>query len=352
MGYDIITWNPRISAIGDDAYNIPGATKLDDTQDAGGPTRIEAGETLFSTVPIISELNASSGINQIIGLINRRIQGFKNAFPGLLYPFGFNVLPYLVPNSRITAASIAGIAPAINAIRQAEGFANFVFDANPGVGSLVKGKIFSQFRKALRISGVSTRGVQGTNAASGIDCTKYNQFNYLRVDNPYGTFVSDLIQQISAIGIDAGKHFNTASTFRRLRLLYTIIVPPDWTMNAADVHLLQNFSPATLATTLEAFDLNLYSANLSEYPRTIGGSDDMDNLEAQILAPAVSTQYSLAIDPTRFASKAGNWFSMIFTTAHEAAGTGVSTFSGDKASGYDFFNVNQANNSFIVDFGA
>lgn len=352
MGYDVIDFAPRVGTSGDDAYVFPGGTDLSGVLDTGNNSRVALGDPSgYSTVPSVAELEdpASLGPNQIIGLINRRIGGFKAAFPSQTYPTNFNTLSYMT-SVRKVASTIPAMANAINAIRAAEGFPAFTFDPNPASNGRQISKFFAQCRKALRIAGISTRTRQGTNSATGIDITKYNLWTYFRKDSPWGTKASEIIQS-TGIDISAGKHFVSSTDLRRLRLFYSIVVPPDWIGAPNAVYLEQNYAAGTTVSTLEGFDLELYSSNTPEWPRTVAGASNLDNLEDTIPTPATATQYQFDIDPTRFAAMAGNWFSMIMCTALEAAGGGVSTFSSNKASGYDAFNIVAGTNEFIVDFG-
>jgi hypothetical protein len=81
MGFDLVTWSPRIGATGDDAYDIPGATRMDGTVDTSVEhTRVEAGSSSFSDTPTIAEINASSHWNQLIAALNRRIIRYLETF--------------------------------------------------------------------------------------------------------------------------------------------------------------------------------------------------------------------------------------------------------------------------------
>ena len=58
-GTDLITWSPRKGTSGDDRYDPDS-------------TAVRAGSSSYSTLPAISEINAATGMNQIIAEINRR----------------------------------------------------------------------------------------------------------------------------------------------------------------------------------------------------------------------------------------------------------------------------------------
>ena len=60
-GEDLITWNPRVGDAGNDRYDVPPCTP------------ITAGPNAYSNPPTIAEINAGSGLNQVIAEVLRRI---------------------------------------------------------------------------------------------------------------------------------------------------------------------------------------------------------------------------------------------------------------------------------------
>jgi hypothetical protein len=102
---NLVNWNPRVSDTGDDFYNLPGAVKLDTTQDTGNPSRIDAGDySGFDVCPTIAQLNASSGVNQVIGAYNRRAYNFASSF-GLPILAATNTTPIIITMGRATGPS-------------------------------------------------------------------------------------------------------------------------------------------------------------------------------------------------------------------------------------------------------
>lgn len=59
-GIDLVTWNPRVGASGDDRYAWP------------PEARLFAGPSVFSNPPTLQEVNAASGLNQLVGETARR----------------------------------------------------------------------------------------------------------------------------------------------------------------------------------------------------------------------------------------------------------------------------------------
>lgn len=79
MGYDIVTtWSPRVGPTGDDKYNLPDESDVD------------KGVSVFSSPPTVAELNAASGINQIIAAYNRRAH-----FQNTCFGHSLRIFPYL-----------------------------------------------------------------------------------------------------------------------------------------------------------------------------------------------------------------------------------------------------------------
>ena len=103
MAYDLVTWSPAVGGSGTDRYDLPAGSY------------VPAGSSSFSSTPTISEINASSGINQIIGLINRR---------GRLFVSGYSDLSYATSGERITKSFYDSIKTKIGSLRSAEYFSD------------------------------------------------------------------------------------------------------------------------------------------------------------------------------------------------------------------------------------
>ena len=119
-GYDLINWTPQVTTYTNgnptadaDAWNVPGATKLDAfTVDTGVATYIKAGDSsVFSATPTIAQINASSDLNQVIGALNRRILQYNAAFGTSM-----TTLSYLVSGNKINDTEFAAINTKINTI--------------------------------------------------------------------------------------------------------------------------------------------------------------------------------------------------------------------------------------------
>jgi len=184
MPIDQVTWSPRIGTTGDDVYNIPGATKLDDTKDTGVQQRIRAGSSSFSSPPTLAQLNSSSHLNQIIGLTNRRITLYNQA-NGTTNP----TQSYVAIGGKILASQLSQARSQIDLLRQLEGnYAPFSWSSNWPTDDppFIKGRYFSEMRKALIIPVTNT-----TTLADSItitDTMSIKLYPYIVLDNNSGGY--------------------------------------------------------------------------------------------------------------------------------------------------------------------
>jgi len=335
MAFDLVTWAPRVGTSGDDLYNIPGATKLDGTIDTGEPTRIQAGSSAgFSTTPTIPELNASSDLNQIYGLANRRIRTFNTLFGTSLL-----TLTYITPGTRITVAHITTARTRINALRVAEGFANFSFFADVGAGKRMKGDAIAELRKSLRIAGVQKIPTFST------ESTGFN-----RNDNPYNTLVSESLGSLTGrIGKERASGAGTRMLRRRFLQSHRI---PDWFDQAHVVSAQLRFGVVVVDQTLEAFNLVLYSSNTDDHTYgSVAVAYNLNNL-LQVAAPAVG-DYNLPVSAAIIEPQKGARLSFILGTDNETAGGGTSGGSVGQISGYSFgsHSVEGTARPLVIDWG-
>lgn len=145
MGFDEVTWNPRLGTDGDARYEVSGATRIDGSLDNGEPTRIEAGDaSAFDEIPSIEQLNNCTGLNAIIGYLNRR---------ALLS--GASTMEYVVQDDAARYAVWSLLRDRINALRLYEGFPDYAWPA-PFItgGTKITGAHLAHLRRALRLSGL------------------------------------------------------------------------------------------------------------------------------------------------------------------------------------------------------
>jgi hypothetical protein len=129
-GTDLVTWSPRVGASGDDRYNLP------------AEARFEAGSSSFSTTPTLAEVNASSGMNQVIAECRRR-RSFTPSFKQAGDP--------------VKAAHFTDLQAHIDAIRSIEEMSAWSWSAVPAAGGRIQAAHLSELRKALAVDNVYVR---------------------------------------------------------------------------------------------------------------------------------------------------------------------------------------------------
>jgi hypothetical protein len=142
------TWSPIDSAIDDTTW-----PSLDTLITLGTDIRISAGDyASLSNPPLLTEINAIVGLNQIIAEAIRRgaDKGYTTGQP----PY---YLYYSVPdrNDRVTAASITTIRTFINNVRHLYGFASYVWTtatilaSTTAIPTVISSSILTELRLAL-----------------------------------------------------------------------------------------------------------------------------------------------------------------------------------------------------------
>jgi hypothetical protein len=342
MGFDLVTWAPAIGGSGDDLYNVPGAVTLGGSQDTGNPTLIEAGDASgFSSPPTIAEINASSGLNQVIGLLNRRIALYNAAY-GTSY---MSALSYLT-QTKISATALAAINTKIGVLRAAEGFSVYTFPTDIASAKIIKGVHLANMRKALKISGVQI--------------INYNHaYWYTEGWTTYPT--TPAWEQVNSGQTPyEGKLLRSAYYCLRSMLYFPI---PSW----ASVGGTPQFSSQVVRiyckrdSTDEPFTFGLYSSNGNTLPPVItpayaGSFYETDNLEASMedtaLPQTVQTNIDFAIDATRVANKSGNNIILILATLQEVARTGYPNKDGYADAYIPNYTNYVPTNGLVLDWGA
>jgi len=322
MAYDLVTWSPRISGAGDDRYNIPGATKLDGSVDTGLPTRIDAGDgSGFSAIPTIAQINASSGVNQVIAAINRRILNHNGSYGSTLPS-----IAYIATGARILASKFAEMMQRITQIKQIEGFVNVTALTPPTSGQRILGSHLAVMRQALAISGeLRPQIADGSGTGYGI-ASQARQ--YTRVDNPYGTLVSDAIGGASF----QAEWDYSGGIYTRSRQLQNYAIP-EW-LSAANSATLKITAAVTTNPTATSHAFQVYNAS---------PAPDINSLSSSDFDLTSSLLYSLAIPGF---SPAGNTTDVGISVASiiAAAGVGYSLLTGFD---FDFANAGSSVTGFI-----
>jgi hypothetical protein len=100
---------------------------------------IKAGSSSFSTPPTMTQVNASSDINQVIALCNRRTSQIDNSL---------SQFSYAAPSASVTAALVTALQTRINALRGEVGVSSFSFTAVSS-GKPIKAQDWIDLRSAL-----------------------------------------------------------------------------------------------------------------------------------------------------------------------------------------------------------
>ena len=140
-GTDIVTWSPRVGATGDDRY------------DPGNAMRIAAGTAsgTFSDPPTITQVNAASGINQVIAEIRRRCWGTSPASYWITPGDLSGLAPSWCPTSgKYLYTTFNTLKSAVDSIRTTEGQSAFSWSEYPlASADRTVRAIVTELRKAL-----------------------------------------------------------------------------------------------------------------------------------------------------------------------------------------------------------
>ena len=318
MAYDLVTWSPAVGGSGTDRYDLPAGSY------------VPAGSSSFSSTPTISEINSSSGINQIIGLINRR---------GKLFVSGWSDLTYVAAGDKITKTKYDSIKTKIGTLRTGEHFSTYTLPTVT-TGTPFTANVISELRRSLGVFGVFSQ-----------ELTASNSFWLERLDLPYNTLYSESLTGGNSTII--GKfEINASGIMYRNRVLNYIRIP-DWFDNSFDtmkceVFLVNGFSK----TTMEAYAFELWTSDSVDVPiNNTAYAYNLDNLESTSSSNVTNSTFDMAIDSGRVLAKAGSTLSIIWGTTHELAGTGSGAIGSIRGSG-DVMDVNGSKITFICDFGS
>ena len=338
MGNDLVTWAPRRGDSGDDLYDVPDDTPVG-AGDASG----------FSATPTIDQINASSGLNQVIGLANRRVKIFNARF-GVTMP----TEGYASAETSRSAAKWAAVCSRINAIRVAEGFGDYTFlTAEAAAGLNIRRQHILDMRKALRIAGILSYNYNAN--YSGTPLCLYKD-EYRRQDSPYPTGANE--GYVVTTGY-YGKE-TLAGVTRRYRLLVSYPIH-EWVIAGALAAAFWRIRLAAVYTTLESVEPAVYSSNTddSAYPAPVGDFDgvayNLTGTRGQLeglFTTTTGVDQDVAINTGRVESKAGARFSIIVGTEKELTGTGIGGGSGTRAEFVTATNGDGSNRALKLDFGS
>ena len=319
---DLVTWSPAINAI-----EVPGATQIDGTVDTiNPPTKIEAGASDYSATPTLAEINARSGWNQVVALLNRRVARYNTLFGTSL-----STASYFTAGDKITRSAMSTLQTRINSLRTSEGFSSYTFPTLPSVGEKIPGSVLAHHRKALRLEGICTLG-EGS-----------SRFR-LRTDNPYGTPTGTSIITTSGAR-RIGKDASSAPAVTRIRALWVFKLP-DWSpsLAAGNITSVKHTLTAGVLDATEAFTLKCYLSNGGESnPPVSADFDSAADNDVGSYTPVLTGQQPICTlsSLTRFLAAQGGYLHVLTCTDVELAGSGAT------ANG----NYNCTLDSLKIDFG-
>ena len=335
MPYNEITWSPALGAGSNPLYDFPSGTTIADGQITPLVTPITAGSTSgwptlptvpyqdTSAVPSIAQINASSGMNQVIGYLNRRIV-FSNAYFSRVQA----VVPYVNPATPVYAivglSSIASIYSAVNTLLANEGFASpYPFPpatATPGgvyAGYPVLAYHVAIVRKALALTGAQT--LYPTAAIYQVGCQELTGASFIFAYNISGGVGTQANQQI-------GIPYATGWYWVRGLLVFKI---PDYASHFAGsatltVPVVQNLYgewPATYVNVYDAGGISslpstgeIYSSTGAPWPGIATGGTQV------ISVPYASVPITPTASVPELSGNAGNYRYFWIATSDETGG--------------------------------
>lgn len=318
-GTDLITWSPRVGATGDDRYNVP------------ADSVIEAGSSSYSDPPTLEEVNAGSGVNQIIAEHNRRC-AFYDASSVLCLGSGASgaTIGYVSSNTVITAAAFSTWRTNINTVMAVENKAAFSW-TSPSPAAQVKirkdsGAVFDM-RKALATDSFliclsKSDHVSESTMTSGL--IRQDNFYpptttlaYTQTFIPSGSYMSLLAGQSAAKLAGANWRYTKARTYLFFRI-------PSSVPSIGDAQLLYRHD-GYIFGALADFTVRLYKSNSHLVPLLTSHWGNLDALQDSDLNSNLIAQPDVTWDVDHTALSAGSGATFIFVTDRDENDTSPGT---------------------------
>ncbi len=341
--FDEITWSPRIGSSGDDLYNVPGTTKLDNTLDSGNPLLlIYAGLTNPANNTPSDISTKFDYFNQVVAYINYRIRICNATFGSSLAE-----LSYFSPNTKISFTVCTNLLAAINSLLGAEGLVTSLSpltwpNTTPTQNQPIYGYYLAYLRKALRISGKLTMPL--FNFGLGVaNNTSRGMFFYQRTDEPYTVLQTEALHPADSspsnypffvadpipVGKIVRQNGSNWDVIRTRLLFYTKI--PTWV--AGTFNGTFSFPVESSDTTLETYNANVYASDTDDSGGALGVQNNTNHLLSTIASSAIvggsphigTFNNWTGFDQTHILPRVGSKISLILATAHEVVGDGAST---------------------------
>lgn len=280
---ELITWAPRVGATGDNQYKFGSGASM---------PKIYRG-TVGGSTPSVSDVNALTGINQIVAEIKRQGGSASYVSDG---------------TQKVSKTFITSLQTAINSIRTGAGASSYSFTSITDGTVKISNSILLQLRKALAVT-------QTTVTGSSWD----GRFEFQRKDIPYGTLYTESTNHTPR-DTWIGKA-NLGGVMNRYRFIFRM-PRPSGTLSAYTFNLKFDDTSVSIifSTSLESFgNLNVYCVN---------NTTDWYNTANLAVSASVSagTNIPLALDVSVMnAMSASAYFYLMFATSVEIATGGSST---------------------------
>jgi hypothetical protein len=352
MALDEIVWQPCLGTVGDDKYNLPGATKIGGSVDTSSFTGalVYAGDaTMYPALPAsptLLQINASSHWNQAIGYHNYRAIRLNNTTGGTTVP----TVPYFTPDKRILASDISTLQNALINLRGAGGEQWDVtgpFTPTVQQNKIIYGYHLAEIRKILQLSGTMTIKFQGI--AQTMISAEYVRQDTVYPSVPFSetTLTSDY-NTAGFLGVSINPPYNMSRTRASIHF------PVPYFCIAANLiaqPILNSPSITVGSTTLNgAITMNVSTSNTDDHLLSLGSGYNgyAYNNDNVILSQAAGPITNLNVP--LYPPNPGHYWSFLMYNALEFSGGGLGNNAGT-AGKADQFLVNQFNTSLKFNFG-
>ena len=277
-GTDLITWSPRVGATGDDRYNVEENTK------------IEVGATSFSSPPTLAEVNAASGINQVIAECKRR---YYQLFRSLLA-----TPSYISSESKYSTVLLSTLKTNINTVRTYEyqtSYSFTAFDIKPLRQNLL------ELRKSLATDHFFIN--------SGI--LLYSNFNHNSIKKS-GLTYPPVASTVIVIHEELWGQDLISTVYHTYRAFLSYDLPVLPTINSAKILIYPgNCPPGDIKT-------NIYQSSTYDEPLVIGDYGNINTLLAENISLTEDTWNEVTL--TNFSFSSEGQHTIVLATKREVDG--------------------------------
>lgn len=268
-------------------------------------SKLLTGLNSFSSPPTIAEINASSWINQIIALVNRRM------YQTIVSPSYYS---YYSNGQYLSASQLESIKTTINAVRTNCNLSSFSFTGTFHQGDKVSAARLTELKTALNFSSLTKINSNGDRFWSASEAI-YNGTQTGIVNRAYAND-------------DLGKHcFTTSITRSRLGMNFSI---PSWIVNSSGLEINHRTNLGSFTNTMDnpwrpaiycsSTDDSSYSSGWWNNTNSFGGYGQY-NVSVQDVSIPASIVYA----------KKGVKLSVVMGQEFELLGTGTGVSGSNQA---------------------